>query len=360
MRILDRYLLREQFLALMAGLVFFVAVFIIVDLFEKIDMYLDNHVPAHVVALFYGVSIPGILLQVLPVAMLLSCLLTLGQLGRNNELTAMQTAGIGLGRIAAPMYLFALAVSGLVFLLNEVTLPPINAQRNRMLQVEIRKQEPEGTRVRRNLAYLGREGRTFLIRSYDIPRKEMRQVVIEEIRHNTLVGRIDAQSARWENGRWVFRDGYTRRFDREGEHAAQFNELTIPGLNERPADFATAEEDPDVLSFWQLQRYIERLKQSGSRVQKYLVELYLKIAFPLTNFIVVLIGSALAIRVKRGGLALAFGLSVFISFLYYALIRTGQSLGHSGDLPPLLAAWLGNIIFLLIGLELLRRARRGV
>jgi lipopolysaccharide export system permease protein len=174
------------------------------------------------------------------------------------------------------------------------------------------------------------------------------------------VGRIDAREARWENGRWVFRDGYTRRFDRDGEHAAQFTELTIPGLKERPADFAEAVEDPEVLSFWQLQHYIDRLRQSGSRVQKYLVELNLKIAFPLTNFIVVLIGSALAIRVKRGGLAMAFGLSVFISFLYYALIRTGQSLGHSGRLPPVFAAWMGNLFFVGIGLELLRRARRGV
>jgi lipopolysaccharide export system permease protein len=358
-RILDRYILREQVLALAAGLVFFVAVFIIVDLFEKIDTYLDNHVPAHVVALFYGVSVPAIILQVLPVAMLLSCLLTLGQLGRHNELTAMQGAGIGLGRIAAPLYALALVVSGLVFLVNEVALPRINAERDRLLQVDIKKQEPEGTRVRNNLAYLGRDGRTFLIRTYDIPKKEMEEVVIEQIRHNTLVGRIDARSARWENGRWVFRDGFTRRFDREGEHAAQFTELTIPGLLERPGDFAEAEENPEVLSFWQLQRYIDRLRQSGSRVQMYLVDLYLKIAFPLTNFIVVLIGTALAIRVKRGGLAMAFGLSVFISFMYYALIRTGQSLGHSGQLPPLLAAWLGNLVFLVLGLELLRRARRG-
>jgi lipopolysaccharide export system permease protein len=359
-RILDRYILREQILALAAGLIFFVAVFIIVDLFEKIDMYLDNHVPAHIVALFYGLSVPGIVLQVLPVAMLLSCLLTLGQLGRHNELTAMQTAGIGLGRISVPLYVLSLLMSGLVFLTNEVGLPRINAERNRLLRVDIRKQEPEGARARTNLAYLGRDGRTFLIRAYRIPEQEMQEVVIEEIRRNTLVGRIDARTARWENGRWVFRNGYTRRFDPEGEHAAQFTELVIPGLKEQPADFATAEEDPEALSFWQLRHYIDRLRQSGSRVQKYLVELYLKIAFPLTNFIVVLIGSALAIRVKRGGLAMAFGLSVFISFLYYALIRTGQSLGHNGQLPPFLAAWLGNLVFVLIGLELLRRARRGV
>ena len=95
-------------------------------------------------------------------------------------------------------------------------------------------------------------------------------------------------------------------------------------------------------------------------MQKYLVELYLKVSFPLTNLIVVLIGTALAIRVRRGGLAISFGLAVFISFVYYAAIRTGQALGHSGMLPPFLGAWLGNFLFGGLGLELLRRARRGI
>lgn len=359
MRILDRYLLREQLLALAAGLLFFVAIYIIVDLFEKIDTYLDNHVAVPVVLAYYGVSIPAIVLQVLPMAMLLSCLLALGQLKRSNELTAMQAAGVGLGRIAAPLYALALLVSGLVFLVNETALPGINARKQHILTVDIKKQDVEGPRVRANLAYLGAEGRTFLIRTYRIDEQRMDEVVIQQIRHNTLVGRIDARSALWENGRWIFHDGYTRRFDAGGEKAAQFNELTIPGLAERPEDFAEAEEDPQALSYPALQRYIDRLRQSGSRVQKYLTELHLKIAFPLTNFIVVLIGGALSVRVRRGGLAVAFGLSVFISFLYYALIRTGQSLGHSGQLPPVLAAWAGNIVFAAIGLDLVRRARRG-
>jgi lipopolysaccharide export system permease protein len=93
-------------------------------------------------------------------------------------------------------------------------------------------------------------------------------------------------------------------------------------------------------------------------VQKYLVDLYLKISFPLTNLIVVVIGTALALRARRGGLAVWFGLSVFISFLYYAFIRTGQALGHNGALPPLLAAWIGNLFFGILAFELFRRARK--
>jgi lipopolysaccharide export system permease protein len=358
-KILDRYVLRETAAALLAGLVFFVSVFIVVDVFEKIDTYLDNQVPAATVAIYYLMGIPGIALQVLPMAMLLSALLALGQLGRTNELNAMRTAGLGPGRIAAPLIAMAFAVSALAFVVNEMVLPDMNARRIRLYRTEIKKENVEGKQTRTNLAYLGTGGRTFLIRAYLIPSQEMREVVIQEVRDNALIGRIDAATGKWENGRWVFRNGYTRRFDRGGETAAQFTELTIPGLRERPSDFAEAEEDPKGLSYWALRDYIGRLHQSGSRVQTYLVELYLKISFPLTNLVVVLIGVALALRNRRGGLAIAFGLSVFISFIYYALIRTGQALGHNGALPPLLGAWLGNIVFGLLALELFRRARRG-
>lgn len=358
MRRLDRYVLREQLVALSAGLLFFVSVFIVVDVFEKMDTFLDNQVPIATVLLYYVVSIPGIVLQVLPMAMLLSCLLALGQIGRNNEITAMRAAGIGPGRIAAPLLIAAFLTSALVFVANEVLLPDLNAQRVQIYRGDIKKQSLEGPAIRTNLAYLGMRGRTFLIRNYNVASKEMREVVIQEITNHELTGRIDAASARWEHGEWVFREGYVRRFTREGEKAAHFTQLRIPGLQERPEDFAETEEDPTGLSYWELSRYIHRLHQSGGRVQKYLVDLYLKVAFPLTNLIVVVIGTALALRARRGGLAVWFGLSVFISFLYYAFIRTGQALGHNGALPPLLAAWIGNFFFGALAFELFRRARK--
>jgi lipopolysaccharide export system permease protein len=137
-RHLDRYVLREQLAALAAGLVFFVSIFVVVDVFEKIDTFLDNQVPLATVLLYYLVSIPGIILQVLPMAMLLSCLIALGQIGRSNELTAMRAAGIGPARIAAPILIAAFLTSALVFVTNEIFLPHLNARRTEILRVDIR------------------------------------------------------------------------------------------------------------------------------------------------------------------------------------------------------------------------------
>ena len=154
MRILDRYLLREQIVSLAMGLVFFVAIFVVVDVFEKLDSFLDNKVPLPVVIHFYLVSVPGIVTMVLPMSMLLSCLLALGQVGRHNELTAMQAAGIGLTRAVLPLFLFALFVSASVFTANETVMPKLNAIRNKIYRGDIKKESLEGATVRTNLAYL--------------------------------------------------------------------------------------------------------------------------------------------------------------------------------------------------------------
>ena len=238
MRRLDRYLIREQLMSLLMGLAFFVAIFIVVDIFEKLDSFLDNKVPIQVVIHFYLVSIPSIVTIVLPMSMLLSCLLALGQIGRHNELTAMQAAGIGLARIVLPLYVFALLVCVAVFVSNETVMPRLNAARDRIYRGDIKRENLEGASLRTNLAYLGSDGRTFLIRSYSVPEKTMREVVIQEIRQHTLNGRIDAESAVWLKDHWVFREGFVRRFDREGEHAAHFTELVLEISSEQPIPVA--------------------------------------------------------------------------------------------------------------------------
>jgi hypothetical protein len=86
------------------------------------------------------------------------------------------------------------------------------------------------------------------------------------------------------------------------------------------------------------------LRASGARVANYLVDLQVKLAFPLVNLIVILIGAPLATRLRMQSAALGFGLSIAISFCYYALLRTGQALGHSGALNPYVAGWLGDLV----------------
>ena len=118
------------------------------------------------------------------------------------------------------------------------------------------------------------------------------------------------------------------------------------------------QKKPEEMSYWELKKFISDLQDIGGDAKKWIVDIDLKIAMPFANFIVVLLGAPLASRKKRGGAGVNFGISLMVSFIYFILFRTGQVLGHQGSLEPMLAAWLGNLVFITIGLYVLFTTRK--
>jgi lipopolysaccharide export system permease protein len=221
------------------------------------------------------------------------------------------------------------------------------------------KQKPALPSRRQDVRYIGREGRIYIIGSYDTQRSVMRDVVVQEFKVGTLSRRIDARQGQWKGDHWELVTGYVRTFNADTVGTRSFDRLKLDAP-EQPEEFAKEERDPDAMGFFELRRWIERFRQSGGEARPYLVDLHLKLATPLTNLITLLIGASLSTRIRRGGTALGFGLSLLISFIYYSLIRAGQALGHAGTLPPVLAAWISNLIFAALALTLLVRAQRGM
>jgi len=340
------------------GLAGFIAIFVVVDIIEKADVFLDHNAPFMVILRFYLWRAPEVIVQVLPVALLLATFLALGQLNKFGELTAMRASGLSLRRILAPVFAIAVVAVAFVFVLGEYVVPAANRERDRIYSIQIQELHREDARERADVTYLGTNGRIFYIRLYDTTARSMHDVSLQEFKAGELVRRIDASAAIWEGGRWVFQDGFLRTFAAGAEHAEPFTQLAVNGIAERPDDFAKKPPEPDEMSYGELHRYVARLRSSGGRVESFLVDLHLKLAFPLVNLIVVLIGASLATRLRMQGAALGFGLSILIAFLYYAFMRTGQALGHNGALPPYLAAWLGDMVFGAVGLGMLAEAQR--
>lgn len=185
----------------------------------------------------------------------------------------------------------------------------------------------------------------------------MHEVSLQEFQAGRLVRRIDAAEATWDGTRWVFASGFLRTFENDAEQAKPFTRLAV-GVCERPDDFAREARNPDEMNVFELRDYIEKLRASGARVANYLVDLHLKLAFPLINFIVVMIGAPVATRMRLQSAALGFGLSIAIAFVFYAFMRAGQAFGHSGVLPPYLAAWMGDLVFGAVGVTMMARAQR--
>jgi lipopolysaccharide export system permease protein len=357
-KILDRYLLREFLGYVLLGLAGFIVIFIVVDIFEKIDVFLDHRAPALLITRYYLYKAPEVVVQVLPVALLLATFLALGQLNKFNELTAMRTAGWSLARILRVVFATGLGAALLSLALGEFVVPHADRERNRIYDEQIQRIERPAATERADVTYLGEGGRIFFIHLYLVKEQRMHEVSLQEFRSGELVRRIDAAEASWDGQRWVFTSGFLRSFDAGREHAQAFDRMAVNGLAEKPEDFAKENRKPEEMNYWELRAYIQKLRASGGRVANYLVDLHLKLAFPLINVIVLMIGASLATRLRMQGAALGFGLSIGIAFVFYGLMRTGQALGHNGALPPYLAAWMADLLFGTVGVLMLRDAQK--
>ncbi|HEY6195691.1 MAG TPA: LptF/LptG family permease [Candidatus Eisenbacteria bacterium] len=358
MRILDRYLLREFLVYLVLGLLGFIVIFIVVDLIEKMDVFLDHRAPGLLVAQYFVNLAPDVVVKMLPVALLLATFLSLGQLNKFGELTAMRAVGLSLTRILAPVLGVAALCVGVSLGLGEYVVPAATRARDTIFEERIQHLQRQSPSERADVTYLGRGGHIWVVGLYLVHEQRMHEVSLQEFHSGVLARRIDAAEASWDGQRWVFVSGYVRQFERGHEQAEAFQRMAVGGLGERPDDFAKEGHKPEEMNWFELRSYIERLRASGARVENYLVDLHLKLAFPLICLIVVVIGGALATRLRMQGAALGFGLSVAISFLYYGIMRAGQALGHNGALPPYVSAWSADVLFGSVALVMLVQAQR--
>ncbi|MDI6739606.1 MAG: LptF/LptG family permease [Candidatus Edwardsbacteria bacterium] len=357
MRILDRYLVREFLKSLAFALLAFVLLFILVDIFEKLDLFIDAKAPALLVALFYLYQTPYIIVLTLPVAMLLASLATVRQLARNHEIVAMKAAGISLYRIFAPLFALGFAISLAILAVGETAVPFTNQKKGRLERKQIRRQN-DGETILFNVLYDGSRGQQYYIKQYNVPEAAMDSVIIAEKAGATAMKkRIDARSGRWAGRHWVLEKVTVRKFNPDGsEDVAQFDAYVLAGFDETPQSFSKKQPLPDEMGFFQLRTFINQLNRSGVDAQKFVVDLYLKISFPFANLIILIFGLPLLANARKSGTAMGFAISLLICFVFWGMLQTGRALGHNATLPPVLAAWLPNAVFGAVGAVLMYRA----
>jgi len=355
-RMLDRYILKQIIPFYLLSVAGFVLFFITADAFERIDVFVDNHTPMALIIRYYVAGSVYNAVVVSPISLLLAIFIVLGQMTRFNEVTAMKTAGLSLYRIFAPVWLLALVISGGCWWVADAVMPHANQLKKEIYNEKIRGRPPRTGGVRMNLNYLGPEGRIWAVRRFDVRRKELQEAVIQDFGRGQLLRRVDARRATWSTNHWVFYDGVVRTFTEASETAAPFDSTVLVELSETPEDLARDEADPFQMASAELATFVKRLGQSGRPTAKYETERHLKFSYPLVNLMVALLALPLATRLRRGGIAIGFALSFLLFVLYVCMVRLGQILGHNGQMPPMLAAWLGNIVFGATGAVLLIRA----
>ena len=370
MKALDKYVIRE-FLAPLGLIAIGIAgLVLLVQVVDTLPHLREWGASTKLIILYFIALFPYLVTQVIPIGVMVSVLISLGGLARNSELTAARAGGISGVRIAMPLLAASLAISLLLFGASELVVPKATYYSRYIQKVLIEKRDMNfDVPWRNNMVKTLSNNRQLYCKEYDSTPGIMRGVIIMSLKNDRISDRIDAKTMSYDPvSGWTLQDGVERVFDASGDEKALRPFKQWPAsISEGPKDFMVdsdkREQDLLQLSMRELWDIITVLKKTGADYRKELICLYIRVSYPFSCFILALLGVSLPFLFPSGrramtGAAVGFLVSLACGMIYLVFIEVGLSLGKSGYLPMLLSAWIGNMIFFILGSAALWKVNR--
>lgn len=334
--------------------IFYIATFI--DLSDKL---FKGQTTGTMLLQYLWYATPQFIYYVLPIAALVATLVTIGVLTKSTELIVMRACGISLYRTALPLVVFSLLWSASLFALEESVLAPANRQAQALRHV-IRGGSPQTFDVLNRRWLVASDGSIYHYQFFD-PRTKVLSGLslfsIDEQAWRVRARTFATQARATPEGPWMAAEGWTRTFGPGGE-LKDYRVLSGDRLDLEPAEtFSTEQPDAERMNYGQLRSYIDELQASGFNVTPYNVALQRKLSFPLVTLIMTLIAVPFAVTTGRRGALYGIGVGIVLAIVYWLVFSVFAAIGTAGLIPPMLAAWAPNLIFMTGALYLLLTVR---
>lgn len=351
---LDRWVLGRTLRFFLLVLLAVCGLYLAVNLSELVEEIQRNHIPFLVVGSYYLYLLPQILHDTLPLAFLVAFLGTAAVLEKNNETVAFKAAGISLSRLALPLLVMGAVLGFALFVMDETLVQKANQTSQRLEDVIKGRKGFKSLRFTdQSFMFLpqGRNVVSFLL--FDAEAKTLVRpslYVFDDSLH--LRTRWMAQKATYMDGRWIGERVWSRSFLPDGseDFSPSKSKVSLP-IDVEPSYFGREFRKPSQMSFRELKHYIQRLQKSGYGVDKLLVHLHQKLAYPLSLVLLSWLALPYAFRFGRKGTVVGIATALVLAMAYFSLTALASKLGEVGLLPPILAAWTPSVTFFLLALN---------
>jgi lipopolysaccharide export system permease protein len=356
--IIDRYVLRRYIGFVTVGLAVAGALIVVGYFLQTLDRYLRVKPPLRYVAEHLLYIVPVNLYEALPIVMLVATVFLFLTLNRWHELTALKAAGISLYRVSAPVLVFGFGLTVVAGLFQEFVLPVLRERGDEVERIKIRGELPRHLRTRTRLWLRSSDTRFYRVELLNPGTADLYGVTILEIdRDFRLRSRLDARRAHWTPGGWELSEGAVREIAEDGAVTTVSFERTELQLPETIHDFTEVQKPRTAMNYLELRDYLGRLEATGFQVQRYLVEMYARLSTPLRSAIMILLAIPFALQSPRGGRLYGIALAIGLMAAYLVTDYSARAFARADLLPPLLAAWTANVVFLGMGATMFLRAR---
>jgi lipopolysaccharide export system permease protein len=366
MKLIDKHLFRELLAPLFYCLTGFGMVLIIGELFGDLDRIMESKPGMLLVARFYMALLGPMLQFLVPASLMLATLFTLYSLTRNNELVAMRASGISIYRLMMPFVAVGIMLSVGMIALGELWVPHAFEWAE---EIEANRFTVNETNTLQRCIYLNPESkRQWIIEELD-PKKPdvLKSIEIKQESDNgSRLYVITAPLAQYLDGQWWLTDPYIQRFAENDNPIGDPVPLGVDTnsviemreFDEIPDAFVSAVRDWEYLNMREMHHYIRTHPNMSARARhEKEFSLHSRLAMPWASLIVVFFAIPAGARTGRQGALSAIFTAIALMAGFYTVAQLGLVLGSTGTIPPWAGAWLSNLIFGIVGLELLRHLR---
>jgi len=353
---LDWYIIKKFLGTYIFMIVLIISIAVVFDINEKIDKFMTNNASLKEIIFDYYLNfIPYYTNLFSPLFVFLAVIFFTSKMANNSEIIAILSNGIGFRRMMKPYMVAALVIAIFTFIFGGYIIPPANATRIEFEQtyVDPRKKKTGD----RDIQFRVGPGTIVYFGNFDMKSKTGYNFSIDYFDSLQLVSRLTAQSIRYDSAyQWTIQNYQVRDFNGTRETITKGSSIDTT-LQIVPDDFIIANTDQQMMTSPQLRHYVKSQKERGmGNIQAFQIEYHSRIASVFSAFILTLIGASLSAKKVKGGMGLNIGMGLGLSMAYILFMTVSSTFAVKGSMSPFIAAWVPNLIFILIAVFLYRKA----
>ena len=357
MKIIDIYILKKFLSTFIFVVLILVAIIVMIDLTEKNDDFIQHNLSFKPIAKYYLAFIPFVANLITPITVFIATVFVTAKMAAHTEIVAILSSGISFRRMMVPYFVGAVFIAIVTFYFNGWVIPNSNKYR---VAFEIEYVKKPFYNDQRNIHLKVAPESYLYMEHYNNQANVGYKFSLETIRDNELLEKLTAKRLEWneDSARWVIKDWKLRKFDGFNE-TVSYGEQIDTVLRILPKDFGNSYRLNEALTNDELDEHIEELQNRGStEAELYKIEKYIRFMMPFTVLILTFIGLTVSARKARGGAGYQIALGFFIAFIFIIAYIMARSVAQAGTVNPLVAVWLPNIVFTIVGVVMYKTVPR--
>lgn len=357
LKIIDRYIVRKFLGTYFLTIALMLSIAVVFDISEKIDDFIEEGATVREIILDYYLNFVifyGNLFSAMIV--FIATIFFTSRMAANTEIVAILTGGVSFRRLMWPYFIAATILAGINFTLSHYIIPATNVDRLEFKQAYI--DQNSDSRFK-NIHRQIQPGHIVYFESFNTSRLTGYHFSYEIFKDHELRFKMKSDFIRYDttSGKWRIDNYVMRHISKDGDETLEQGRRKDTVLQIDPYEIVPKLYTIEMMNTPQLNDFIEEEKMRGSEnINYYLIEKHRRTAFPLATYVLVLIGVTLSSQKKRGGIGVNIAAGLLLGVTYIFLMQISTTFSTLGNLSPLLAVWLPNIIFSVIALYMYRIA----